>query len=339
MPLKPAHPLHGLVVAAHSPFHSDGSLNLAGVEKQAAHFLEHNLATVFVGGTTGECHSLTLEERRALAHRWSEVIRGTALKLVLHVGSNCLEDCRLFAAHAQTIGATAISAFAPSYFKPSDLDTLVAWCAGIASAAPEIPFYFYDIPALTGVSFPLLDFLAQGSTRIPTLAGLKFTNPDLMAYQFVLRADNGEWDVPFGVDEHLLGALAMGARGAVGSGFNFAAPIYTRLLRAFGAGDLASAREEQFRGAQLVQTLGNFGYLGAAKALMEMLGVPVGPARLPNTNPTAEQKAGLRRKLEAMGFFEWIAKGSTNSSQFDPATGADSESRSTQPGDTARSRC
>ena len=306
MPLKPIHPLHGLVVAAHSPFHTDGSLNIAAVEKQAAHYLKHNLTTVFVAGTTGECHSLTLAERRALAQRWSEVIRGTALKLVLHVGSNCLEDCRVFAAQAQAIGATAISAFAPSYFKPRDLDTLVDWCAGIASAATETPFYFYDIPALTGVSFPMLDFLTQGSTRIPTLAGLKFTNPDLMAYQFVLRADNGKWDVPFGVDEHLLGALAMGARGAVGSGFNFAAPIYTRLLRAFGAGDLASAREEQFRGAQLVQVLAGVGYLGATKALMEMLGVTVGPARMPNTNLTAAQKSGLRGKLEAMGFFDWV---------------------------------
>src|SRR5205809_1733613 len=66
---------------------------------------------------------------------------------------------------------------------------------------------------------------------------------------------------------------------------------------------------------------------------------PCWPRPLPNTNPTAEQTAGLRRKLETMGFFEWIAKGSTNSSQFDPAAGAGSESRSTQPGDTAKSRC
>src|SRR2546429_1588193 len=165
MPLKPVHPLHGLVVAAHSPFHTDGSLNLAAVEKQAAHYLKHNLTTVFVAGTTGECHSLTLAERRALAQRWSEVIRGTALKLVLHVGSNCLEDCRVFAAQAQASGVTAISAFAPGYFKPRDLDSLVDWCAEIAGAAPETPFYFYDIPALTGVSFPMLDFLTQGSTR------------------------------------------------------------------------------------------------------------------------------------------------------------------------------
>jgi N-acetylneuraminate lyase len=307
MPLKPIHPLHDLVVAAHTPFHADGSLNFAAVEKQAAHYLKHNLATVFVAGTTGECHSLTLDERRALARRWSEVIRGTSLKMVLHVGSNCLEDCRTFATEAQDIGAIAISAFAPSYFKPRNPDTLVDWCAAIAAAAPDIPFYFYDIPALTGVSLSMPDFLNQGSTRIPTLAGLKFTNPDLMAYQFVLHADRGAWDVPFGLDEHLLGALAMGARGAVGSGFNFAAPVYNRLLRAFRDGDLVRAREEQFRGAQLVQLLAGFGYLGATKALMELLGIPVGPVRRPNTNPTTQQRAALRRKLDEMGFFEWVS--------------------------------
>ena len=47
--------------------------------------------------------------------------------------------------------------------------------------------------------------------RIPTLAGIKFTNSDLMSYQYCLRADDGAWDVPFGFDEHMLGALAMGA--------------------------------------------------------------------------------------------------------------------------------
>ena len=308
MPTTPPHPLHGLVVAAHTPFHTDGSLNLAVVEKQAAHFLQHDVTKVFIGGTTGECTSLTVEERQALGQRWSEVARGTELKLIVHVGSNCLADSRALAAQAQQLGAIAISAFAPSYFKPRNLDALIACCAEVAGAAPKMPFYFYDIPSLTGVIFPMDEFLAQAPARIPTLAGIKFTNPDLMAYQFVLRAEGGHWDVPFGLDEHFLGALAMGARGAVGSGFNFAAPIYQRLLRAFAAGDLNAAREEQFRGVQLVRALSDFGYMGAAKALMEMLGIPVGPARLPNTSLTAKQAAELRHKLEELGLFGWIER-------------------------------
>ena len=306
MTLPESQRLHGLVVAAHTPFHADGSLNLGAVEKQAAHFLRQNLNFIFAGGTTGECHSLTLDERRALAQRWVEVARGTALKIVIHVGSNCLADARTLAAQAQALGATAIAAFSPSYFKPRNLDALIACCADIASAAPETPFYFYDIPSMTGVNFPMTEFIAQAPAKVPTLAGLKFTNPDLMTYQSLLRADDGAWDVPFGVDEHFLGGLAVGARGAVGSGYNFAAPIYQRLMKSFAAGDIAAAREEQFRGAQLVQLLIGHGYMSSAKAIMEMLGVPVGPARLPHSALTTEQNTSLRRQLETMGFFEWV---------------------------------
>ncbi len=304
--MKPTTPLHGLTAATHTPFHADGSLNLAVIERQAAHLLAGGVQFAFIGGTTGESASLTVEERFALALRWSEVARGTPLKVVIHVGSNCLADARTLAAQAQSVGAVAISALAPSYFKPRSLDLLIACCVDIAAAAPETPFYFYDIPALTGVSFSMAEFLAQAPARIPTLAGLKFTNPDLMAYQSCLRVDGGRWDLPFGVDEHFLGALAMGAKGAVGSGFNFAAPIYQRLLKTFAAGDLVAARVEQFRGVQLVQLLASHGYMGAAKAVMKMLGVDVGPARLPNASLTAAQQAALRTDLEKLGFFDWI---------------------------------
>lgn len=298
--------LCSLVAATHTPFRPDGSLHLPVVEKQAAHLLASGVRFAFIGGTTGESASLTVEERLALARRWMEVTQGTDLRVVVHVGANCLADARALAAQAGQLGAAAISALAPSYFKPRSLDLLIACCADIAAAAPATPFYYYDIPVLTGVSFPMTDFLAQAPARIPTLAGLKFTNPDLMAYQLCLRVAGGNWDLPFGVDEHFLGALAMGARGAVGSGYNFAAPIYLRLMKAFAAGDLAAARTEQFRGVQLVQLLAGHGYMGAAKAVMGMLGVEVGPPRLPNATLTPDQVRTLRNQLEALGFFGWI---------------------------------
>lgn len=298
--------LLGLVAATHTPFGPDGSLRLAAVEYQAAHLLNHQVAWAFVGGTTGECHSLSLEERRALTRRWLEVTRGTALRVVVHVGANCLADARRLAAEAATLGAGAIAALSPSYFKPPGVDVLVECCAEIACAAPEVPFYYYDIPALTGVKVSVTDFLAQGRGRIPTLAGVKFTNPDLLEYQRCLRVEDGVFDIPYGTDEWLLAALALGARGAVGSTYNFAAPIFRRLLAAFEKGDLETARREQFRAGRLIHLLGRHGYLGAAKAVMGMLGVDVGPARLPIPNPPAGDLARLRRELEELGFFDWL---------------------------------
>ncbi len=301
--MKPHYPLIGLVAATHTPFHPDGSLNLTIVERQAEHLLNDGVRKIFIGGSTGESSSLTLDERLALAQRWSEVMQGTELKLVVHVGSNCLADSRTLAQQAQTLGAVAISALAPSYFKPRNLDLLIACCAEIASAAPETPFYYYDIPVLTGVSLSMPEFLKQAPERIPTLAGLKFTNPDLMAYLQCLNT--GEWDIPWGIDEWMLGALATGAQGAVGSGFNFAAPVYHSLIRSFSQGDFAAARMAQHRGTELVSLLASYGYMGAAKATMTMLGVDVGPARLPNASLTLEQTTKLRADLEKLGFFDW----------------------------------
>ena len=122
-----------------------------------------------------------------------------------------------------------------------------------------------------------------------------------------LHADGGRWDVPWGIDEWTLAALATGARGAVGSGFNFAAPVYHALLAAFERGDLAAARTAQLRGTQLVALLSRHGYMSAAKATMTMLGVDVGPARLPNVSLDTAETAALRTDLETLGFFEWVS--------------------------------
>ncbi len=298
--------LSGLVAATHTPFDADGALRLDVVERQAQYLLGNKVTNVFIGGTTGESHSLTLDERQRLAQRWAEVVRGTPLRVVVHVGSNCLADARALAGQAERLGAFAISALAPSYFKPRSVAALVASCAEIAAAARATPFYYYDIPSMTGLSLSMPKFLAQAGAVIPTLAGLKFTNPDLMSYQLCLNADGGRYEVPYGTDEWLLAALALGARGAVGSTYNFAAPLYHRLIEAFQKGDLAAARQEQFRSVQLIQLLVKYGFMGAAKAVMQMLGVDVGPARLPNVSLTESEKNDLRSGLEKLGFFDWI---------------------------------
>jgi len=299
--------LVGLVAATHTPFQADGSLNLAAVETQAGQLLQNNIHTVFIGGSTGENHSLALQERIELTQRWTEVVRGTTLKVVVHVGSNCLGDAQMLAEQASRLGVAAISALSPSYFKPRTLGALVEWCAAIAAIAPETPFYYYDIPTLTGAHFSMPDFLVQAADRLPTLAGIKFTNYDLMNYQLCLRVDEGAFDIPWGADEALLGALSLGAQGAIGTSYNFAAPLFHRLLHNFHHGKLDAARQEQFRVVQLIQILARYGLLGATKAVMKMLGVDVGPVRLPHVHPTAEQTAKLRGELEQLGFFDWIA--------------------------------
>ena len=301
------HPLHELVTATHTPFHADGSLAPEVVPAQAAFLAANGIRTVFITGSTGESHSLGCAERLAIYDAWAAAAPQAGLRVIAHVGSNCLTDSETLARRAEKLGFAAISALAPSYYKPGSLTALVDCCAMIAAAAPSTPFYYYDIPALTGVSFPMERFLAEAPARIPTLCGIKFTNPDLVSYRRSLDAA-GSLDLPWGVDEMLLSALAAGARGGVGSTYNWAPKLYHELIAAFQSGDLAEARRLQSVAIAMIDAMAATGFLGTAKALMQRLSVPVGPARLPLGNPTEKHVDALMAKLDELGFAEWGAK-------------------------------
>lgn len=297
----------GICVAAHTPLTADGALDLAGVERQAEHYCSHAIGSVFVGGTTGESLSLALSERLALVGRWAEVARASGLALVVHVGANSLSDAAAMAAHAAGSGAAAVSMVAPTYFKPATLDDLVASFAAVAAAAPGIPFYAYDIPAFTGLAFPIDAVLVRAARIIPNLAGAKYSNPDLGGYLLALGLEEGRFDLPWGIDEYLLAALALGGRASVGSTANFAPGVVRRIFAAHAAGDAAAARLEQARLMRVIRIVAKRGYMGSAKALMERLGVPVGPARLPLGTPTAMDVETMLEELASIGFFAWHA--------------------------------
>jgi N-acetylneuraminate lyase len=295
-------PLTGLIPACHTPLDRNGGLNLGMVEHQARLYLDSGIRNVFVGGTTGEFASLSLDERMALAQRWCEVAEGS-IKVAVHVGHNCLPEAIALAAHARKAGATAVAVMAPSYFKPTTVQDLIDFCAPIAAEAEPLPFYFYDIPGMTGVRLKMSDFLYQARFRIPNLQGLKYSNDDLLELQECVRLDHGAFDVLFGSDECLLAGLCLGIRGAVGSTYNFAAPVYQRLMKAFENHDLEAARAEQGKSIDLIKTLNSFGFLAASKCVMAMLGVDCGPVRPPVRNLTSEQRRTLWDRLSALDVF------------------------------------
>ncbi len=273
---------HGLIAAPPTAFRTDGSIDLAAVGPLAEHLKRQGVVGVFVNGTTGEGMSLTLEEREQLAAEWRRVLPGGS-KLFVHVGHNALCDAKRLAQHAQVIGADAVAAIAPDFFKPSGIEGLVEWCASIAAAAPDLPFYFYHMPSMSGVYASITDFLPRAAERIPNLAGVKFTHHAMGDYLTARQVDGGRFDVLWGSDGMLLGALVIGAKGAVGSTYNAIAPLYTKLIEAFQRGDCQTARELQTQSIAFINALGATGnFFAALKAVLRSQGVPITPAvRLP----------------------------------------------------------
>ena len=305
--MKLTRPLQEFVAAAFTPFHEDGSIAPEIVPTQASFLAAQGVNTVFITGTTGECQSMTYEEKVVLYEAWAQAAPSNGIAVIAHVGGNSVEDAKVLARRARDLELAAISSFAPSYYKPASLAALIDWCATIAREAPELPFYYYDIPMLTGVSLPVEGFLVEAADRIPSLAGVKFTNPDLISYRRSLDVAGQRFDLPWGIDEALLGGLATGARGGVGSTYNFAHQLYVDLRAAFDRADLAEARRLQSLSIAMVDAIAATGYLGTAKALLTRLGVPLGPARAPLTNPTADQFEAVFARLGQLGFEQWAA--------------------------------
>lgn len=298
--------LSGLVAATFTPFLPNEEVNLAAIPKMAELLYRNKVSGAFICGTTGEGFSLTEDERRRLAEAWKDANSGR-MKLVVHVGHLSLPVSMALARHAQDVGADAIATIAPCFYKPRCADELVEWCRHVAAAAPDLPFYYYHMPAMTGISITAGEFLAAADGRIPSLAGIKFTHENLEDYEKARSFAGGKYDVLFGRDEILLSGLKLGATGAVGSTYNFATPLYSRILHALHSNDMKSAGDSQTNAQDFIKVMTEFGGLPAGKAMMKLIGLDCGPVRLPLRSLNAQQEEGLRERLHSLGFFEYAS--------------------------------
>ena len=297
--------LRGLVAATFTPMHADGSLNLAMAGPMIERLLAGKVSAAFACGTTGECASLTSEERRQTLCAFIDAAAGR-MPVIAHVGHSALADSCELAAHAQAVGAAAVATTPPYYFRPDSVDALVECMAQIAAAAPELPFYYYHIPHLTGVALNMQDFLRQAAGRIPNLVGIKYTAPTVYEFHACAAYDNGRYDLLFGCDEMLLSGIATGAQGAVGSTYNLAPRLYHRIRECFESGQIEEARRLQLLSVRMVDIAKAFRPLPALKAMLGFAGCDFGPTRMPLAAMRADEIETLRRQLDEIGFLEWM---------------------------------
>jgi len=273
--------LEGLIAASFTPYRQ-GRIHPEVIPAYAAALVREGLAGVFVNGTTGESLSLSTDERRELAEAWLRSAPAN-FPVLIHVGHNSLPCARQLAAHAGEHGARAISAMAPTFFRP-DLAGLVDYLAEIAAAAPKVPFYYYHMPSMTGARFPMEEFLKAAAVKIPNLVGVKYTWEDLEDYARAVRWEGGRFDVVFGRDEILLDGLGQGARAAIGSTYNAAAPLYLAVWRGWKEGRTEEAKQHQLRAKEMIEACRRTGWsdLPAIRALAShRLGIDLGPPRAP----------------------------------------------------------
>jgi N-acetylneuraminate lyase len=292
--------------AVFTPMFDDGSINYAKIPDLFQHSMQTGSNGIFLNGTTGECMSLSVNERQQLVETWIEYrnsIKQADFKIFAHVGSCNLFETAQMAEHAQSLGVDGIAMVATFYFRPKSIDDLVDQCAYVASAAPQTPFYYYNIPSLTGVNLPLIDFMEAASKRIPNFAGLKNSFTDIVDYQHCIHFAKDRYSLYWGTDETFMMLYTAGNRRYVGSTYNYMAGLYHKMLAAYHEGDLKLVTKLQGEADGVYKVLLQFNGIAAGKEVMKFIGLDCGKVRRPIRAITKQESETLRKKLNETTFF------------------------------------
>ncbi len=295
-----------LIAATYTAYDNSGDINTNPIPVYANHLKRSGATGVFVNGTTGEGLSLTIDERKTLAESWVKE-KGDNFRVLIHVGHNSIREAQVLAKHAAEIKADGIGAMGPTFLKPKHLRELINFNESIASSAPDLPYYYYHIPSMTGIQFQMIDFLEQAAGRLPNLEGIKFTGSDLMDMKSCVNFQDGKYRILHGRDEILLSGLVLGVTGAIGSTYNYLAPLFQQLISAFKSGNLTEADLWQSKAINIIRILLKYGGgISGGKAIMGLIGLKFGQPRLPVSAVSPEQIKNLRHELDALGFFELL---------------------------------
>jgi N-acetylneuraminate lyase len=297
--------------AVFTPMFDDGSVRYERIPELFQHCIQTDADGIFLNGTTGECMSLSVQERQNLVEKWTEhreSIKRQDFKIFVHVGSSNLHETAQMAQHAQSQGVDGIAMVPTFYFRPQSVEDLVEQCKYVAAAAPQIPFYYYNIPSLTGVNLSLIDFMELGSKRIPNFAGLKNSFLDIVDYQHCIHFAKERYSLYWGTDETFMMLYTAGNRRYVGSTYNYMPSVYHKMLEAYHEGDLKKVTKLQGEADAIYKVLRQFNGIAAGKEVMKFIGIDCGKVRRPLKALTSHESDTLLKKLNETSFFRHAAE-------------------------------
>jgi len=266
-----------VLTAMVTPFRDDGSLDLDTAASLAQWLSDNGSDGLVIAGTTGEAPTLTHDEQIDLI---GAVVAAVDVPVVAGAGSNDTAAAVELTERAQKAGADGVLSVAPYYNRPSQAG-LAKHFASVA-AATDLPVVIYDIPVRTGrkVDTATLLDLAHG---VANIVGVKDAAGDPAETAALIAHAPDDFEVYSGDDSLTLPLLSVGAVGVIGVATHWAGAEHAEMIAAFEKGDVAAARQIN---ASLMPSFDFETGLAApnpipAKAMMRLIGLPVGRCRPP----------------------------------------------------------
>ena len=278
-----------------TPSAPDGGVNTWALRDLTEYLIGKEVDGFYLCGATGEGIWLSLEERRQVVEEVLDQVKGR-VPTIVHVGCVATRDAVALAKHARQVGAAGISSILPPLARGPE--SIYLHYQAIAAAVPELPF----LPYLYGGTVDALTLMSALVERIPNLAGSKYTGPNMYELGHLVELAQDRWTIFSGMDEQCIFAAMFGAQGNIGSTLNLMPGVYREIRKSYRDGDLARAQDLQIRANRVTRVLISFGFAGALREAMSLLGFDCGQPRLPNPPLPPEKRQALREELMGADF-------------------------------------
>jgi 4-hydroxy-tetrahydrodipicolinate synthase len=282
--------IQGVLTAMATPFDEAGAVDTDGGRRLASHLLEHGSHGLVVGGTTGECPTLTDEETIELL----TAVRGEVgddPTIVCGTGTNDTRHSRELTKKAAAAGADASLVVVPYYNKPNPAG-IRAHFEAVAAAVPDLPMIMYNIPSrvIVNADPQLLGELGQ----VDNIVGVKQANDgDLGPIEgLAILAGN---------DNTYLRVLEFGGAGVISVASHVVGDQMRAMWDAAQDDNLERAREIDAELTPVYEGLSVTTNPIPLKAALDMLGLAPDRLRLPLVSADPDQRAAVRAALEGIG--------------------------------------
>lgn len=232
----------GVIPAFYACYDEEGNISPEGVQALTRYFVEKGVKGVYVNGSSGECIYQSVEDKKTVLENVMEAAKGE-LTVIAHVACNNTKDSMELARHAQSVGADAIAAIPPIYFRLPEHAIAQYW-NDISSAAPDTDFVIYNIPQLAGVALTM-DLFAE-MRKNPRVIGVKNSSMPVQDIQMFKAAAGDDYVIFNGPDEQFISGRIIGAEGAIGGTYGTMPELFLQMDECVKAGDMARAREIQY---------------------------------------------------------------------------------------------
>ena len=280
----------GIFPAFYACYDSEGNVSTQATKDFVEYLIGKGVSGLYVGGSSGECIYLSVEERKQTLEAVMEVAKGR-IAIIAHVACNNTKDSQELARHAESLGVDAIAAIPPIYFKLPERAIAKYW-NDISDAAPNTDFVIYNIPQLAGVSLTLSLF--DEMLKNPRVIGVKNSSMPIQDIQMFKRQaaiNNKEVVVFNGPDEQFVGGRIIGADGGIGGTYGVMPELFVKLNSLIESGDFENAGKLQDDIDEVIYTMcsanGNM-YAVAKAALKKLSGIDLGGVRAPLLNLSDE---------------------------------------------------